>query len=373
MFKVVSRFTHPKVFAIYYPQFHETTANNVFWGDGFTEWTLVRNGKKLFSQHQQPKIPTLLGYYDLNQEQVIYKQIKLAKKYGIDGFAIYIYYFNNSALLDAPLRHIKKLASELDFKYFFIWANESWTRVWDGKSGDVLIKQEHSSEQIKNFYQHFNIFLKSDNYYKIGCKPVLGIYDLASIKNITQFTDDFKEVTQDSIHLSMFQRNEWYNSAPLDGFDSSCQFAPHGFLSPVGSDKAPALVQYKNVMRNYLGQLSFNYPVIPSVFVNWDNTPRRGRNGSIVWGANASSYKKWLTETLKFSFQSPHKILDLVLINAWNEWGEGNYLEPDRHSGRAKLRATRQGIIEFIIFKIVFIIKFRINRVIRKAAYIIKK
>lgn len=341
-----------KAIAFYMPQFHQIKENDEWWGQGFTEWINVRPATPKFEGHYQPRIPAELGYYDLNDPKVAEKQAKLAKEYGIYGFCYYYYRFNGKRLLEMPLNRLIKTGKP-DFPFCICWANEDWSRKWDGYNNELLIKQEYSWEDsLKMINELVPVFLDK-RYIRINGKPLFVIYRADNFPEITKTMDIWREVCRRNgvgeIHIAMVQ--SFNNEDPrIYGLDSAIEFPPHRLMSsgPINEKIANKddlfkgnIYDYEEVMRLYLQKHIPDYKLFRGLIPLWDNTARRKNNSYIFVNSSPEKYKFWLqklAEQTKINSKPGEKI---IFINAWNEWGEGCYLEPDQKFGRKFLEATR--------------------------------
>lgn len=355
-----------RAIAFYLPQFHPIPENNKWWGEGFTEWTNVKKAKPLFNGHEQPIEPGELGYYDLRDPDVRLKQAELARNHGISGFCYWHYWFGNGKkLLDLPLNEILK-SGKPDFPFCLGWANESWTGIWHGAPGRVLMKQKYPGKQdiIDHFYDILPA-LSDDRYVKIDGKPFFLVYKPKMLPNAKEFTDTFNDLAVkngfDGIHFVAsnvplnWDANEYGFDAIVPSFHNRILWARKQNLftklkaqlsSSEEKNKKNGLKHvytYKEAKKYFLPsrkQMLHNifYPV---VVPNWDNSPRSGENGVIFTGSTPElfgEHVKSAIDLLKHNSKS-HKIL---MIKSWNEWAEGNYLEPDRKWGRAYLETFKK-------------------------------
>ena len=348
-----------KVMAMYLPQFHRVRENDEWWGEGFTEWTNVKKAQPLFTGHYQPRIPLDENYYDLSKKGTIIDQMRMAKNNCVDVFCIYHYWFRGRQLLEKPAELLVK-ENELPIEFCFCWANESWTRTWDGNDGakEILISQDYGDKSDwKKHYDYLRIFFCHKNYLKLGNRPVFMIYkpmdsellkDIFCMWNELAIRDGF-----DGIYMLSCYRNLRINTFPLYGdalYDfepfatlSSCTYSERAELSSVRkgfNGKNYTVIDYegfmkKMVFREYLFEKCHNR----GIFVGWDNTARRGDNTELI-------FENCSPDVFKISFEKLYCITmqnnnDFIVINAWNEWGEGTYLEPDTRYGMEYLRAIR--------------------------------
>ncbi|GER70384.1 glycosyl transferase [Weizmannia acidilactici] len=357
-----------KIIAFYLPQFHSIPENDKWWGKGFTEWTNTKKALPLYRGHSQPKEPLNDNYYNLLNDDVKKWQIELAKEYGIYGFCYYHYWFNGKKVLEKPLEQVLNNSS-LDLPFCISWANEPWTRSWDGKTNEILLAQDYGDK--KDWYNHFQYllqFFKDQRYIKIDNQPLLVIYKVESIPN----------------HKMLFEY--WINLARKNGFkglyiaetlnglqknsvsnlsNAIIQFEPN---FTIHHDR-PLIDKIKNKIKNITlipSKGSFIYKtmdyditwkrilkrkinlndkdVFLGGFVDWDNTARKGKNALVFHGGSPEKFKKYLKlqiKNAKLKYNS-----DFIFINAWNEWAEGTYLEPDKKYGNSYLKAVKEALEE---------------------------
>ncbi|GEP63898.1 hypothetical protein CBE01nite_16660 [Clostridium beijerinckii] len=344
-----------KPIAFYLPQYHAIPENDEWWGKGFTEWTNVKKGKPLFEGHYQPHVPDELGYYNLVEDKSVqYKQIELAKEYGIHGFCYYYYWFNGKRLLEKPLDNL--LADKgLDFPFCICWANETWSRRWDGQEKEVLIKQEHNEETDNRFIEDIIPILKDERYIKVNGAPLLLIYRAELFPNLENTIRMWKEVCKqngiDNLHVSLVQ-SFGLTDPNIYGGDSAVEFPPHGIMTGEISKTIPSLVKefggniydYRDVVSRYVNKRPNYYKEFRGAMLSWDNTARRGANSNIFHYANPDEYRKWLTGIIDYTTNFNDDEERYVFINAWNEWAEGTHLEPDNQYGRQYLQATKESL-----------------------------
>ncbi len=351
--------------ALYLPQFHTFKENDEWWGRGYTEWTAVRRAKPLFEGHIQPRVPYDGDYYDLSDEggERLRIQAEQAKKYGIYGFAFYQYYFTGHKLMERPMEILLN-HPEVDIKYCVCWANETWTRAWYDKQDEVLLKQEYGGEN--EWREHFDYllrFFKDERYIKVDGKPMLCVYRTFEIGPFELMASEFdrwaKEAGFEGIWLVGGRTAGVLDK--LDICDAYYYFEPgyslkHGLtgLQTLEYNISTGLRHARNIMLNaeilerripidwiYSSILRRDYKAneYPGIIARWDNTPRRGSKGLVYTGASAEKFKDTLC---KLNQKIPED--SFVFINAWNEWGEGAMLEPDKEEGYAYLEAVRDAI-----------------------------
>lgn len=346
-----------KLISFYLPQFHENEINNKNWGKGFTEWTNVKRSIPLYYGHHQPRLPTELGYYDLNNDEIRHKQASLAKQYGIDAWCYYYYHFNGKRVLDMPLnRHIQD--KSLNMPFLICWANESWTRNWDGLSKDILIEQQHNFEDDLNFIKEISEMLMDSRYVKVNNKPVILIYRTELWNNMKKTVEIWRNFMlknfNTDIYLIRCSGFDKQTDPRNIGFDASYQFPPFHLSS-----------KYLFLPRSENGNISFynhwprmvlddpKFKLFRGVLTNFDNTPRRLKhdkdlinmtrpalNPGILYGSSPLYYQKWLESAIKYTLIRFQEDEHLIFINAWNEWGEGAILEPCNQWGKQYLEAT---------------------------------
>ena len=335
-----------KYLAFYLPQFHEIPENNDAWGHGFTEWTNVKQSKPLFLGHNQPRIPLNDNYYDLLDVNVMKWQAELADKYGIDGFACYHYWFNGRMVLEKPLQNILN-NPEIPFHFCFAWANEPWTKTWHGAGGnkEIMIAQTYGGkDEWKNHYDYFRDFFLDNRYLKKENKPILLIYRLRNIpefnRMIVYWNDRARKDGFDGIYL--ISMNVAREHVERSMYVNGCvDFEPNNTKYKLGNIE-PTLKpkNKKTILWNRYALKSLNYEEINramiaeehekghyrTAFVDYDDSPRRHERAIITKGSSPAKFGRYLYQITENSIEEGN---DIVFINAWNEWGEGNYLEPD--------------------------------------------
>ncbi|MFT3755781.1 MAG: glycoside hydrolase family 99-like domain-containing protein [Pseudoxanthomonas sp.] len=341
--------------AFYLPQFHPIPENSAWWGEGFTEWRNVARALPQFEGHAQPRQPADLGFYDLRNVDVLRRQAALAKEYGIGAFCFYFYWFSGKTLLETPLRNWLH-NPDIDLPLCLCWANEKWTRTWDGRGDQVLIDQSHSVEDDLAFIRHVADYLRDPRYLRVEGRPLLLLYRPGLLPNIRATAQRWRDWCRDNgvgeIHLAYVQSFE--RPDPRDiGFDSAIEFPPNlstapditaeqHLLNPAFRGQVLDWREMADAMRT---RPLPAYPLFPAVNCGWDNEPRRPGRGRVYLHAAPRRYRDWLRDTIRTRLVGTDKRRRLVFINAWNEWAEGAVLEPDMRLGHAWLQATRQALL----------------------------
>lgn len=356
----------PKIIAFYLPQYHPTPDNDKWWGKGFTEWTNVGKAKPLFPGHYQPKVPADLGYYDLRLPEVREAQAELAKEAGIYGFCYYHYWFGNGKEeLELPFNEVLRLGKP-DFPFMLCWANESWhKKFWNkdgkGSSKEVLIKQTYPGEQdiIDHFYRLLPAF-KDPRYIKEEGKPLFMIYNpldyndrihfmrlwqqlalengLPGICFVCQLRNSITKEVCSKLHKEGFS---YINSMRLwEAYNSSYNLVER-IIKRIKNSlfNIPYLINLSKIYKNFWSNIDKSQYMIPTIIPNWDHTPRSGARGSVL-----------IHSTPQFLYTQAKYILDeakdkpYIYLKSWNEWGEGNYMEPDLKYGKKYINSLKKAL-----------------------------
>ncbi len=343
-----------KLIAFYLPQFHPIAENDHAWGKGFTEWTNVCKALPQFDGHYQPRLPGELGHYDLRLLEIQKRQIELAKNYGLYGFCYHYYWFNGKKVLEKPLEQLLE-HPELDFPFCVNWANENWTKKWDGLDHDVILHQEYSEEDDIAFIEDVSRLFKDPRYIHIEGKPLLMIYRPAHFPEIKMSVKRWRKWCRDNgigeIYLVTTHSFEHIN--PLEiGFDAATEFSPNSV--PVSSIKekllffnpnyAGEVYDYKELIEISKSFKKPDYTKFRSLCPGWDNEARKPGKGTTFHFASPKLYQAWLEDLCRYTEENFKDSERFVFINAWNEWGEGAYLEPDQKFGYGYLDATYQAL-----------------------------
>lgn len=369
-----------KIIAYYLPQFHTIPENDELWGKGFTEWKNVQNAEPLFEGHNQPRIPQNNNYYDLLNQDVKRWQISLAKKYGVYGFCMYHYWFGGKLLLEKPVEQYLHDQS-MDLPFCICWANENWTNAWVSDSNKILIEQRYGGkEEWKAHFEYLLPFFSDERYIKVDGHPLFIIYRPELIPNLNEMLDFWQELAeQDGLERLYFgyQKTDKeelyrkddsrfeYNIEYQPGFSGKWQEAGwHRVLRKIKQNTCLILDRVLRTSRfstmriepklekkdyiKYWDAIVTHVPddskCIPGAFVDWDNTPRKGIRGSWFQGVSPELFYEYMKKQIIHTREVYKK--DMLFVFAWNEWGEGGYLEPDMRFGAGMLQALQRALIE---------------------------
>ncbi|MDB4419803.1 glycoside hydrolase family 99-like domain-containing protein [Akkermansiaceae bacterium] len=347
--------------AFYLPQFHPISENDEWWGKGFTEWTNVGKAKKLFPGHYQPKVPKDLGYYDLRLKESRIAQAMLAKEYGIDGFNYWHYWFGGGrTLLEGPLT--KVINEDLDIKIPFAlaWANHSWTGIWNNEPSRKLLEQKYPGrhDMVNHFSYCLNAF-KDKRYIRKNGHLLFTIYRPLDLKNCEEFLDTWRDLAVENGFKGFYfvgisnQPKEEFQRIKALGFDAVNSFGlKDGINKSVGLRKyfdgfsrkffggglKLSAYDYGKVMRKFNNEIDILEDVVPTILPNWDTSPRSGKRGLILKDSSPDRFKVHLKKVKSIVDAKKNK---LVFLKSWNEWAEGNYMEPDLRYGCEILEVYR--------------------------------
>lgn len=356
-----------RVIAIHLPQFHPFKENDEWWGKGFTEWTNVTKARPRFPGHYQPHLPADLGFYDLRVPEVREQQAEMAREAGIYGFCYYHYWFNGKLLMERPLNEILE-SGKPDFPIMLCWANENWTRAWDGNIRNVLIEQDYSEEDDRKHIEYLiNNFFNDDRYIKINNKPVFAVYRSTSCPNIRRTIEIWRDIaSQYGLGLYICRVESFGEGGKEyldDGFDAAIDFQPNGpsiksYISDhkiysirqrindmIFKGRLPNWIDYEKYVSYMASYPKNQYKKFPCVCPSWDNSSRRKKGAFMFINSNPVTYGEWLEDTIK-TFIPFSDEENFVFINAWNEWAEGNHLEPDQKWGNRYLEITKRVLSE---------------------------
>lgn len=342
-----------RLIAFYLPQFHPIPVNDKAWGKNFTDWDNVTKTHPLFDGHYQPHLPLHSGFYDLRIVENQVNQARLAQKSGLDAFCYYFYWFNGETPLELPLQtHRNNQDISLDF--FLCWANEPWTKRWDGLDSEIIIPQNHSLLDTRNFAEHVcKHYFTSHKYSTIEGRPILAIYRPSLMGDVKAHIAEIRMVALkhgfEPFICCVLSFHETSETATLNGFDSSIDFPPHRIadcsynakLENLNHDFHGKLHDYAKLVVDKV-QERLPTKTFPGVMLGWDNTARRGNGANVFVNFSTSLYSQWLENAcFKALRDSSFDFADrLVFVNAWNEWAEGTHLEPDRRCGYTYLSET---------------------------------
>lgn len=344
-----------KLIAFYLPQFHPISENDEWWGRGFTEWTNVTKAAPQFLGHHQPQLPIDTAFYDLRNIEVMKRQIELARKYGIGGFCFHHYWFGGKRLLETPVNNF--LAhEELDMPFCLCWANENWTRRWDGLENEILIAQKHSPADDLAFIEDAARHFRDRRYIRINGKPLFIVYRPLLFPDINETVKHWRDYCRLNGIGEIFIAgvNAFaFNNPQMCGFDAVLEFPPNNFFSNDITE------QFSTMNPSFTGRI-YDYSccversnnlkkddsiTFKGVMPGWDNTARKPNNPAIFYGSSPQIYQKWLEGVIRSTKENLSSAHQIVFINAWNEWAEGAHLEPDRKYGYGNLQATANAII----------------------------
>lgn len=336
-----------KLVAFYLPQFHTIPENDEWWGEGFTEWTHVRRSIPRFTSHKQPRLPLGGDFYDLREPAAMERQVRMAKDAGLRGFCFYYYWFNGKRLLEKPLDMFLG-HPEWNFDFSICWANENWTRRWDGNEQDVLMGQQHSADDDIAFLDDASRYLIDERYIRVDGRPLLIIYrpslfpDIRS--TVRRWRTHFRNRYGQDLYIAMTQ-TFGHSDPRLFDMDAAIEFPPHNLaVKDIGQYLDVAgfngrIFETLSLINRKPAQPP--YTLYRGLMLNWDNTPRKGKNGIVYLGNTPGRFATWLDRSISATLAAGHPE-GLVFINAWNEWGEGTCLEPDNNNGYAYLNTVRR-------------------------------
>lgn len=351
-----------RVIAIHLPQFHPFKENDEWWGKGFTEWTNVTKAKPRYEGHYQPHLPSDTGFYDLRLPEARQLQAELAKEYGVYGFCYYHYWFNGKQLMDRPVNDILS-SGEPDFPFMLCWANENWARNWDGGFTDVLMKQDYSeADDIEHMRWLCKNVFQDKRYIRISGKPVFAVYRVALFPDFRKTIQTWRKVAKEEFGMELYLIQTLFpgdksRESLVEGVDSAMDFQPIGAMisglpqvpvTPIDKtetkEQLPTVYNYSDYV-DYCRVTGLPHRCYPCVSPGFDNSSRRvGRTFLSFTECTPENYAKWLFDSLARETAFEEADENLVFINAWNEWAEGNHIEPDQKWGRRYLEVTKETI-----------------------------
>lgn len=341
-----------KLIAFYLPQFHRTKENSEWWGPGFTEWTNAANAKPNFKGHVQPHVPRELGFYDLSKVDIMHEQAALAKTYGVHGFCFYYYWFSGRRILELPLDNF--LNSDVDMEFCLCWANENWTRAWDGDEKSVLLEQGYADGDEDRFIDDILPFLKDSRYVKVNGKPMLVVYRIKQLPDPVNSIKKWRAAAVrnglEGLHVAVV---DFYDISDPDevGADALVEFPPHKFNGPQNHPNpmpeftnplfAGGMVDYEKIVAQSASREQPDFTLYRGIIPGWDNTARRQNTPTTIVNNTPELYGQWLSYLRSYSrVAHAGKSESMIFVNAWNEWGEGCHLEPDLQWGLKFLEET---------------------------------
>lgn len=366
---------HPaRLIPFYLPQFHPIPENNEWWGKGFTEWTNVAKAKPLFSGHYQPHIPADLGFYDLRVPETRMAQADMAREYGIEGFCYYHYWFAGKRLLERPFIEVLK-SGKPDFPFCLAWANQTWTGIWHGAPDRILIEQTYPGR--KDYESHFYTLLDAfsdERYITIDNKPIFVVYDPHRLPEPEAFTDLWRNLAVKSglkglYFIGNVSSPSWvpekngFDASVLDSLSFIRQKMNRFYNSNLGYPKIilkkflynnlnrfplkmfhkPTVYSYRDVIKAAFPEHEPSFDHFPCIIPNWDNTPRSNNNGLVFHDSSPELFRTYLKKAIKRVVNREYQ-KRIIFIKSWNEWAEGNYVEPDLKYGKAYLEVIKTEI-----------------------------
>ncbi|MEJ7582533.1 MAG: glycoside hydrolase family 99-like domain-containing protein [Acidimicrobiales bacterium] len=355
----------PRVLAFYLPQYHPIPENDQWWGPGFTEWRNVVRAEPGFPGHYQPHRPGELGFYDLRLAEVREAQADLARQHGVDGFVYYHYWFGGRRLLERPFEEVLRSGSPT-LPFCLCWANENWTRAWDGGADEVLMAQHYDTEDDINHLRALAPALADDRYLRVDGRPLLLVYRPTLLPDPRRLSDTWRaeaaRLGLGDLYLCRVENLGPERGDPSElGFDGAVEFQPdplvrprtlfrelwrrpfNKYLRPSNPRRLNLFYDYGEMMALALRKPRPTYPWYRCVMPGWDNTPRRTEGACAFLGSTPDLYERWVTGVLEETMAAGPEP-SLVFVNAWNEWAEGCHLEPDERHGRAYLEAHQRAV-----------------------------
>lgn len=345
-----------KIFAYYLTQFHAIPENDEAHGKGFTEWTNVASAQPQFVGHYQPKIPYDLGFYNLLMPGVMERQVEIAKAYGIYGFCFYYYWFSGKKVLEKPLEYWLE-HKEIGFHYHLCWANENWSKLWDGGNQELILEQKLQDDDAEKFFNDILPYIKDERYEKIDNKPILMIYrpSLFEKEEFLKFLSRINELAIAHGFDGFYSTCSPYgmeNENPLDwGVLAMTEFPPHKMwhdcpeirtVDRLVPSTSFVLRDMSDFIKNKMYLTDTSYPIFRACFPSWDNTPRKAWSKGWCFDLSDDSFAIWLSDIILWTKENHPANEQYVYINAWNEWGEGAILEPTLRDGYKSLSIVKQ-------------------------------
>lgn len=360
--------TNPKFIAFYLPQYHPIPENDEWWGLGFTEWVNVAQTRPLFRGHYQPKIPADLGFYDLRLPEIREKQAELAREAGISAFCYWHYWFGNGKqLLERPFNEVLE-SGKPDFPFCLAWGNHTWSKKqWEPKNPEkdvVLMKQEYHG--VEDYRAHFYSLLpafKDHRYFKVDGKALFVIYSTDNTDDIKTFTATWRKLAKENGLNDFFfvatdsdcRRKDEILTMGIDAIYDNNVLNVHHHLSMPHKVwlylcrtvlKRPSIFKYKEAIKHMVTENAKRRDVIPTIAANWDHSPRSAHKGMILTDCEPKYFQQVAEWAIEAVNEKPEDE-QIIFVKSWNEWGEGNYLEPDLKYGHGYLQALRRAIEKY--------------------------
>ena len=348
-----------RLIAFYLPQFHPIPENDEWWGKGFTEWTNTAKAKPMFRGHYQPHVPADLGFYDLRVPETRIAQASLAREYGIEAFCYYHYWFAGRRIIERPFNEVLR-SGQPDFPFCLCWANQTWSGIWHGAPKRVLIEQTYPG--FDDHRAHFEVLLEAfrdPRYVRVGGKPLFLVFRPFDVPDIGKVTAFWRELAVkaglEGLHLVGIRAHPTDWRPTDDGFDAMStnglpeprpwvsRRTPFKWLKRRFDDMAgkPTIYEYEKMIPDLLPKKIPGIVNYPCLVPNWDNSPRSGKNGFVLHGSSPDLFRVHVRQALDFVRGTPREH-NLVFIKSWNEWAEGNHLEPDLRFGHGYLEVIRR-------------------------------
>jgi hypothetical protein len=356
--------TRARLIAFYLPQFHPIPENDEWWGRGFTEWTNTAKARPLFKGHYQPHVPADLGFYDLRLPETRADQADMARKYGVEAFCYYHYWFAGRQLLERPFNEV--LASgEPDFPFCLCWANQTWTGIWHGTPNRILVEQTYPG--MEDHRRHFEALLPAfcdKRYLKVDGKPLFAIYNPMELPDTPRVLELWRVLAEKAGLPGLYFVAErwlpfWYWDPKPQGYDAAVKVS----LKPLRDNNVswnqpakkikgmyhqwrgrPTVYPYEHFIDNLTTEKMEGIENFPCVIPNWDNTPRSGKNGLVLHESTPELFRLHLRRAIDGVRDIPPE-RRIVFVKSWNEWAEGNHLEPDLRHGHRYLEVLREELL----------------------------
>lgn len=348
----------PRLIAYYLPQFHPIRENDEWWGKGFTEWTNTAKAKLLFPGHYQPHVPADLGFYDLRLSEAREAQAAMARQYGIEGFCYYHYWFGNGKrLLERPFAEVLQ-SGRPDFPFCVCWANETWTGIWHGSPRKVLVEQTYPGEEDEE--AHFKCLLsafRDRRYITIEGKPVFLVYNPRGLPDPRKFVEHWRSLARRAglkgIYFVGVESEPWkpeehgFDGSTLKVLHLAIHDASHSFLARIRHrvrrllGRPPRIFDYSKTVPRFILPEAEKDNIFPTLIPNWDNTPRSGLRGLVLNNSTPEHFRNHMRAVLKQVVPKPSE-RQMIFVKSWNEWAEGNHLEPDLRYGHQYLQVIAE-------------------------------